>query len=62
MDVYVLLDRLDEIVSKARRVPLTTHIRVDRDELIDIIDQMRATLPEEIAEARRIVAREREHG
>jgi hypothetical protein len=62
MDVFVLLDRLDELVHNARAVPFTGQVRLDRDELEDIIDQMRATIPEEIKEARRIVARERENG
>ena len=59
MDVYVLLDRLDDMLYNAKGVPFTSQVRVDRAELEDIIDQLRATIPEEIKEARAIVARER---
>jgi Zn-finger nucleic acid-binding protein len=62
MDVYVLLDRLDDILYNAKTVPFTGQVRVDRGELEDIIDQLRATIPEEIKQARAIVAREREDG
>jgi len=62
MDVFVLLDRLDDLLYNAKAIPLTGQVRVDRAEIEDIVDQLRATIPEEIKEARRIVARERENG
>ena len=61
MDVFVLLDRLDDILYNAKAVPFTGQVRVDRTEIEDIVDQMRSTIPEEIKEARAIVAREREN-
>src|SRR5919197_504105 len=64
MDVLVLIDKLDDLVHNAKRVPLTDEVRVDKEEIYDILDQMRATIPEEIKQARWIVkdarARERE--
>ena len=58
MDVLVLIDKLDDLVHNAKPVPLTDQVRVDKEEIYDILDQMRATIPEEIiADAR---ARERE--
>jgi hypothetical protein len=61
MDVFALLDRLDDLLSNAKAIPFTGQVRVDRAEMEDIIDQMRATIPEEIKQARAIVAREREN-
>ena len=55
MDVLVLIDKLDDLVHNARPVPLTDQVRVDREEIYDLLDQMRATIPEEIKQARRIV-------
>ena len=46
MDVLVLIDKLDDLVHNARPVPLTDQVRVDREEIYDILDQMRATNPE----------------
>jgi hypothetical protein len=60
MDVLVLIDKLDELVHGARRVPLTDQVRVDREQLYDILDQMRATIPEEIKLARWIVKERQE--
>ena len=59
MDVLVLIDKLDDVVHNARPVPLTDQVRVDREEIYDLLDQMRATIPGEIKEARWI-AQERQ--
>ena len=42
MDVLVLIDKLDDLVHNARPVPLTDQVRVDREEIYDLLDQMRA--------------------
>ncbi len=55
MDVLVLIDKLDDMIHNARPVPLTDQVRVDREEIYDLLDQMRATIPEEIKQARWIV-------
>ena len=60
MDVLVLIDKLDDLVHNARPVPLTDQVRVDREEIYDILDQMRATIPEEIKQARWIVKEARD--
>ena len=60
MDVLVLIDKLDDLVHNARPVPLTDQVRVDREEIYDILDQMRATIPEEIKQARWIVKERQE--
>src|SRR5213594_338715 len=53
MDVLVLIDKLDDLVHNAKAVPLTDQVRIDRD-------QMRATIPEEIKQARWIVKERQE--
>ena len=60
MDVLVLIDKLDDFVHNAKPVPLTDQVRVDKDEIYDILDQMRATIPEEIKQARWIVKERQE--
>src|SRR6201986_1246426 len=52
MDVLVLIDKLDDGVHNARPVPLTDQVRVDREEIYD--------LPEEIKQARWIVKERQE--
>ena len=60
MDVLVLIDKLDELVHSAKAVPLTDQVRIDREEIWEILDQMRATIPEEIKQARWIVKERQE--
>jgi hypothetical protein len=45
MDVLALIDKLDDLIHNAKPVPLTDQVRVDREEIYDILDQMRATIP-----------------
>src|SRR4051812_16214562 len=60
MDVLVLIDKLDDLVHQAKAVPLTDQVRIDREEIYDILDQMRATIPQEIKQARWIVKERQE--
>jgi len=59
MDVLVLIDKLDDLVRNAKRVPLRSDVRVDQEKLDDLLEQLRLMIPEEVKEARWIV-KERE--
>lgn len=59
MEIMALIDRLEEMVSQATKVPLTGKILMDPDDLLALVDEMRDLVPQEIREANR-VARERE--
>jgi hypothetical protein len=56
MDILHLVDRLEELVNSARQVPLTHNIVIDEDRLIDLIDQMRVSIPDEVKKAQRTLA------
>lgn len=56
MDILHLVDRLEELFNEARTVPFTRNVVVDEDKLLDIIDQMRVTIPEEVKKAQQLVA------
>ena len=60
MDVLVLIDKLDDVIHNARSVPLTDSVMIDREEIYDLLDQMRSTIPEEIKQARWIVKERQE--
>jgi len=60
MDVLVLIDKLDDMVHNARTVPLTDSVMIDREEMYELLDQMRSTIPEEIKQARWIVKERQE--
>jgi cell division septum initiation protein DivIVA len=59
MDLQYLIDRLETMVTNARRMPITGKLLMDEQELADLIDQMRTVIPEEIKQARKIL-RERD--
>jgi hypothetical protein len=51
MELLVLIDKLDDVMHKARPVPLTDQVRVDKEQIYDILDQLRAAIPESLKEA-----------
>ena len=55
MDVLVLIDKLDALVRNAKQVPLRSEVRVDKEELSDLLNELRETIPEELKEARWII-------
>jgi cell division septum initiation protein DivIVA len=57
IDSVHLIDRLEEVVAEGRRMPIGAGVVVDRRRLLDLVDQMRAALPNEIREAEDILRR-----
>lgn len=52
-----LIDELEEVLADGRRLPFAgRRILVDEDRLLDVIDRMRAALPDEVRRARRVLA------
>jgi hypothetical protein len=60
IDSLHLIDRLEEMVAEGRRMPIGAGVVVDRRRLLDLVDQMRAALPNEIKEAEDILSRRNE--
>jgi cell division septum initiation protein DivIVA len=56
MDILHLVDRLEELFNESRPVPFTNNVIVDEDRMLDIIDQMRVSIPEEIKKAQQLLA------
>jgi F0F1-type ATP synthase membrane subunit b/b' len=54
MDILHLVDRLEELFNKSRAIPLTHNVIVDEDKFLDIIDQMRISIPEEVKKAQEV--------
>ena len=59
MDLQYLIDRLETMVTGAKRMLITNKLLMDEQELADLIDQMRTVLPEEVRAARKVL-RERD--
>jgi hypothetical protein len=54
MDILHLIDRLEELFNNSRAIPLTHNVIVDEDKFLDIIDQMRISVPEEVKKAQQV--------
>jgi cell division septum initiation protein DivIVA len=55
MDILQLIDRLEELFNESRSIPLTRNVMVDEDRMLDIIDQMRIAIPEEVKKAQQLL-------
>lgn len=55
MDILHLVDRLEEIFNAGRPIPLTHKLAVDEDRVLEIIDQMRVSIPDEVKKAQQIL-------
>ncbi|OQY80377.1 MAG: hypothetical protein B6D41_21120 [Chloroflexi bacterium UTCFX4] len=49
-----LVDRLEAAINKGTAVPFSNKRMIDEDECLDIIDQLRIAVPEEIKQSRRV--------
>jgi hypothetical protein len=50
------VERLESMVANGRKLPLTTNVVVDQTAALDLIDELRHAIPEEVQSARRISA------
>jgi flagellar biosynthesis/type III secretory pathway protein FliH len=60
MDILHLIDRLEEMASEARRLPVGGGAVISRQRLLDLIDRMRVAVPREVYDSREVVAHKAE--
>jgi F0F1-type ATP synthase membrane subunit b/b' len=56
MDIQHLVDRLEDLIDEGRHMPFSKFTMIDEERALEIIDQMRISIPEEIEKAARILA------
>jgi F0F1-type ATP synthase membrane subunit b/b' len=56
MDILHLVDRLEEVLNQSRPLWFTKSVIVDEDRILDIIDQMRVAIPDEVKKAQQLLA------
>ena len=56
MDILQLIDRLEELFNQSKAIPLTHNVMVDEDSMLELIDQMRIAIPEEVKKAQQLLA------
>lgn len=59
VDIFYLLDRLEELVSLGKRVPFYGKVMVEENEFLALVDQLRIAVPNEVKQAQRVI-RERQ--
>ncbi|NLS44163.1 MAG: hypothetical protein GX969_00250 [Firmicutes bacterium] len=55
IELIELLDRLEVIVETSRKMPLTNRILVDSYDILELLDKIRITLPDEIKKAEELL-------
>ncbi|NPV68824.1 MAG: ATPase [Anaerolineae bacterium] len=55
MDILHLVDRLEDLIDEGRHIPLSKYTMIDEERALEIIDQMRISIPEEIEKANRVL-------
>lgn len=56
MDIQHLVDRLEDLIDEGRHFFGTKYTMIDEERALEIIDQMRISIPEEIEKASRVLA------
>ncbi|MCX6027339.1 MAG: ATP synthase F0 subunit B [Chloroflexi bacterium] len=56
MDILHLVDRLEELFNSGRHFPFTNDTIVNEDRFLELIDQLRVTIPEEVKKAQQVLA------
>jgi cell division septum initiation protein DivIVA len=60
IDIIFLVERLESLIANGKKLPLTNNVVVDQEAALGLIDELRATVPEEVRQAKRI-NQDREH-
>ena len=54
LDIIFLVERLESLIANGRPLPLTKNAIVDREQALNLIDELRVAVPEEVRAAKRI--------
>ena len=52
MEIFTLLETLEELLENSKRLPFTSKGIVDKEEMLDIIKEIRLKLPDELKQAK----------
>lgn len=55
-DILFLVERLETLVATGKRIPLGNNVVVDQGAVLELVDQIRVAMPEEVRQAQRITA------
>ena len=52
MEIFTLLETIEEILENSRKIPFSQKHIVDKDEMLDIVKEIRLKLPDELKQAK----------
>jgi vacuolar-type H+-ATPase subunit H len=55
IDILALVDRLEDLFQKGTHIPLTRRKALEEQAFLDILDQMRTAIPQEMRQAKRVL-------
>jgi hypothetical protein len=55
VDILYLVDRLENLITSSRRMPLVNQIMVKEADVLSVINQMRTSIPDELKQAQTII-------
>ena len=54
LDIIFLVERLESLIANGKKLPLTNNVVVDQNAALGLIDELRASVPQEVQDAKRI--------
>ncbi len=52
MELFNIINEMEELIESSPKVPMTRRVLVDEDRLLDYLDRIRTSLPEELRQAK----------
>ena len=56
MDIINIIDRLETLIETSKAVPVSGNIMVDRKKVMELVDQLRLAIPQEIRSAEEVLS------
>jgi hypothetical protein len=54
LDILFLVERLESIVATGKKLPLTNSVVLDQAAILELVDQLRVSVPDEVRQAKRV--------
>jgi dsDNA-specific endonuclease/ATPase MutS2 len=53
-DILFLVERLESLVAAGKKLPLTNNVVLDQAAILELVDQLRIAVPDEVRQAKRV--------
>ncbi|MCG8402209.1 MAG: ATPase [Firmicutes bacterium] len=55
MELFNIINEMEELIESCPKVPMTKRVLVDEDRLLDYLDRIRTSIPEELRQAKWVI-------